>query len=168
MSRPITPTSAVPGSAPGTASVHPSHLTASRTGSYFAGIDGFDQSQGAPGESSVLGQAAEMQDETPHEMHQDRPDLQRSNSQVSQSQSFAPSRGGTLKKKPSLHKSSSLRRSGSRKSSYAGSVRSLKLGEKEKYDQSDERNSAFYCPVPTTGSPTELLANRFQGMIQCK
>jgi hypothetical protein len=41
----------------------------------------------------------------------------------------------------------------------------MTLGEKEKYGQSEEMNSVFYCPVPTSGSPTELLANRFQGML---
>jgi hypothetical protein len=24
-------------------------------------------------------------------------------------------------------------------------------------------HSAFFCPVPTTGNPTEALSNRFQG-----
>ena len=73
------------------------------------------------------------------------------------------SQSGTLKKKASMSRTGSMKRSGSRKSSYAGSVRSLKLGEKEKYGETDESNSIFYCPVPTQGNPTELLANRFQG-----
>jgi hypothetical protein len=89
--------------------------------------------------------------------------LQRSDSQISHN-SFAPSRGGTLKKKASLGKKASLRRSGSRKSLRAGSVRSLNLGEKEKYG-GDDANSAFYVPIPTSGSPTEDLASRFQGMF---
>jgi hypothetical protein len=44
-------------------------------------------------------------------------------------------------------------------------VRSLVLGDKEKYpvDGDEDMNSAFYIPVPTTGSPTEVLSNRFQG-----
>ncbi|KAJ9637612.1 uncharacterized protein PV06_09432 [Exophiala oligosperma] len=90
------------------------------------------------------------------------PMLPRSNSQMSGSQSQVPSRGGTLKKKPSLHKSASLRRTASKRSSYAGSVRSMKLGEREKYGETEETNSVFYCPVPTSGNPTEILANRFQ------
>jgi hypothetical protein len=94
------------------------------------------------------------------------PGLPRSNSHMSASQTLLPSRGGTLKKKPSLHKSASLKRTGSKRSSYAGSVRSMKLGEKEKYSETEETNSVFYCPVPTSGNPTELLANRFQGKPQ--
>ena len=89
--------------------------------------------------------------------------VQRSNSQMSQSQNALPSRGGTLKKKASLKRTGSLGRSASRKSSYAGSVRSMRLGEKEKYGETEESNSAFYCPIPTSGNPTELLATRFQG-----
>ncbi|KAL4808449.1 hypothetical protein BDV18DRAFT_135032 [Aspergillus unguis] len=72
--------------------------------------------------------------------------------------------GGTLKKKSSLSKRGSLRRSGSRRSMRAGSVRSLALGDKEKYavDGEEDVNSAFHIPVPTTGNPTEVLAERFQ------
>jgi hypothetical protein len=87
--------------------------------------------------------------------------LQRSDSQMSYN-SLAPSRSGTLKKKPSLSKRGSLKRSSSRKSLRAGSVRSLNLGEKEKYSP-DDANSAFYVPIPTGGNPTEELATRFQG-----
>jgi hypothetical protein len=43
----------------------------------------------------------------------------------------------------------------------AGSVRSLNLGEKEKYGD-EEPGSAFYVPIPTTGNPTDELAARFQ------
>lgn len=70
------------------------------------------------------------------------------------------SRGNTLKKKASLRRSGSLKRSGSRRSMKAGSVRSLAL---QSNPDEDEMHSAFYCPVPTTGNPTETLANRFQG-----
>ncbi|KAI1406318.1 hypothetical protein F4819DRAFT_493720 [Hypoxylon fuscum] len=69
------------------------------------------------------------------------------------------SRGNTLKKKSSLRRSGSLKRSSSRRSMKAGSVRSLAL---QSSHDSDEIHSAFYCPVPTSGSPTELLSNRFQ------
>ncbi|KAI0893169.1 hypothetical protein F4806DRAFT_488568 [Annulohypoxylon nitens] len=69
------------------------------------------------------------------------------------------SRGNTLKKKNSLRRSGSLKRSSSRRSMKAGSVRSLVL---QSSHDSDEIHSAFYCPVPTSGSPTELLSNRFQ------
>lgn len=70
------------------------------------------------------------------------------------------SRSNTLKKKASLRRSGSLKRSGSRRSMKAGSVRSLAL---QPNPDQEEMNSAFYCPVPTAGSPTDVLANRFQG-----
>lgn len=89
--------------------------------------------------------------------------LQRSDSQASHTSAALPSRGGTLKKKPSLSRKGSLKRSSSRRSMRAGSVRSLNLGEKEKYSDEDPA-SAFYVPIPTTGSPTDELANRFQCM----
>ncbi|KAK8069222.1 PH domain-containing protein [Apiospora phragmitis] len=69
------------------------------------------------------------------------------------------SRGNTLKKKGSLRRSGSLKRSSSRRSMKAGSVRSLAL---QSSHDPEEALSAFYCPVPTTGNPTEVLANRFQ------
>ncbi|KAK4664436.1 phosphatidylinositol 4,5-bisphosphate-binding protein [Podospora pseudopauciseta] len=69
------------------------------------------------------------------------------------------SRGNTLKKKASIRRSGSLKRSNSRRSMKAGSVRSLAL---QPTTDQDELHSAFYCPVPTSGSPTEVLANRFQ------
>lgn len=70
-----------------------------------------------------------------------------------------PSRGNTLKKKNSMRRSGSLRRSGSRRSMRAGSVKSLALHSST---DPDEAHSAFFCPVPTTGNPTEVLINRFQ------
>lgn len=70
------------------------------------------------------------------------------------------SRGNTLKKKSSMRRQSSLGRSASRRSARAGSVRSLALNSAS---DRDEANSAFYCPVPTSGNPTEVLTNRFQG-----
>lgn len=72
------------------------------------------------------------------------------------------SRGNTLKKKGPLRRSGSrtgsLRRSSSRRSMNAGSVRSLALQSSHDPEQTA---SAFYCPVPTTGNPTEVLCNRF-------
>ncbi|PWY88486.1 hypothetical protein BO70DRAFT_286129 [Aspergillus heteromorphus CBS 117.55] len=88
--------------------------------------------------------------------------MQRSVSQMSQSRSATPTRSSTLKKKASLTKRGSMRRSSSKRSLRAGSVRSLVLGDKEKYGADEDPNSAFYIPVPTNGSPTEVLANRFQ------
>ncbi|KAK3384743.1 hypothetical protein B0H63DRAFT_169253 [Podospora didyma] len=69
------------------------------------------------------------------------------------------SRGNTLKKKASLRRGGSLKRSSSRRSMKAGSVRSLAF---QSTTDQDEVHSAFYCPVPTAGNPTEVLANRFQ------
>lgn len=87
--------------------------------------------------------------------------MQRANSVMSQGDTLIPSRGGTLKKKASLRRGGSLKRSSSRRSSRAGSVRSLAL---QSGQDVDEMHSAFFSPVPTTGNPTEILANRFQGM----
>lgn len=86
--------------------------------------------------------------------------MQRSNSVMSQGETLIPSRGGTLKKKASLRRGPSLKRSSSRRSSRAGSVRSLVL---QPGGEIDEMHSAFFSPVPTSGNPTEILANRFQG-----
>jgi hypothetical protein len=180
-SRPITPSH----------DAHPTHLhdntslpsrppvSSSRPNSYLgSGFPGssvnHDQIQGAPVEPSPSAQSARHENDDGGKDHQHEsgttdhvavPELHRSASQMSQSQIQTPSRGGTLKKKASLKRTGSLMRTSSRRSSRAGSVRSVTLGEKEKYGQSDETNSVFYCPVPTSGSPTELLANRFQCML---
>lgn len=165
MSRPITPGSAAP--ATGTLSRTNSQrvgTTGSRPFSYItgdaSGIEGPDHLASAPQAQSELSQSAAIHDD--RVLNDDASGLERSISQLSQSATATPSRGGTLKKKASLKRGASLKRSGSKKSSYAGSVRSLRLGEKEKYEPDEEHNSAFYCPVPTTGSPTDLLADRFQ------
>lgn len=72
---------------------------------------------------------------------------------------MTPSRGGTLKKKASVSRRSSLGRSGSRRSR-AGSIAGVGTpGAREDY------NSALSTPIPTHGSPTDILANRFQGML---
>ncbi|EDN95101.1 hypothetical protein SS1G_10976 [Sclerotinia sclerotiorum 1980 UF-70] len=79
--------------------------------------------------------------------------MHRSHSVMSQGDTLIPSRGGTLKKK------TSLKRSSSKRSSRAGSVRSLVVHPQ---GDIDEFHSAFYSPVPTSGNPTDILANRFQ------
>lgn len=93
------------------------------------------------------------------------PGLQRSDSQMSHAMSAPPSRAASVSRKGSLRKKASLRRSGSRRSLRAGSVRSMSLGERERYgaDGAEDFNSAFYVPIPTTGSPTDVLTERFQG-----
>ncbi|KAG6290175.1 hypothetical protein E4U46_002003 [Claviceps purpurea] len=68
-------------------------------------------------------------------------------------------RNNTLKKRSSVRRSSSLGRRSSRRSNRAGSVRSLAL--QSAFDPADA-HSAFYCPIPSSGNPTEVLANRFQ------
>ncbi len=89
-------------------------------------------------------------------------DTHHTTSTMSQSQTLTPSRGATLKKRQSLSRKNSLKRSGSRKDSRPGSVKSLTLTE-DVGGHGSEMNSAFFTPVPTTGSPTDILANRFQG-----
>ncbi|KAF2768992.1 hypothetical protein EJ03DRAFT_108275 [Teratosphaeria nubilosa] len=79
-------------------------------------------------------------------------------------QAQAPSRSGTLKKKASVRRSGStksLKRSGSKKSLRAGSIRGV-TGRSD----DEDFNSAFYTPIPTQGSPTEVLADRFQAWRQ--
>ncbi|KAI9850750.1 MAG: hypothetical protein M1838_005161 [Thelocarpon superellum] len=88
--------------------------------------------------------------------------LTRALSNRSVSNVLLPSRGGTLKKKASLSRKGSLKRSGSRRNSFTGSMRSLRMGDNTTGDE-DEMYSALYTPVPTSGSPTEILADRFQG-----
>jgi hypothetical protein len=91
----------------------------------------------------------------------DEETLQRSSSRASTlNQGAAPSRSGTLKKRSSVKRSASLKRSGSRKSTHAGSIRGVSIEDVDR--PSNKHNSVFYTPVPTTGSPTEILANRFQ------
>lgn len=137
---------------------------------------------GAPNESSPLSKSLEQTSRAEHyvdfEGDTTRQDsstlrdssggLHRADSTMSQSHTLTPSRGGTLKKRQSLKKKSSLRRSASGKNSRPGSIRSFG-GEKEVYSgDQDELNNAFFTPVPTSGSPTEILANRFQGTtIDC-
>ena len=149
-----------------------SHLPSSATGET-------DFAQGAPMDTSLLPRSFQQ----PHlagfdnEVDASRldstlqddaaaTDARRPNSAMSQSNTLTPSRGGTLKKKQSLSRKGSLKRSTSTKSIGAGDTRSLRLADREKRAgaESDEMNSAFFTPVPTNGNPTEILANRFQGM----
>ncbi|KAI1277819.1 hypothetical protein F5Y07DRAFT_75027 [Xylaria sp. FL0933] len=122
--------------------------------------------------SSVVDGPSAAQHPLGHHQQQQRsqsPNMQRANSVSSRSEmitgdsasahGISLSRGNTLKKKNSLRRSASLKRSGSRRSMKAGSVRSLAL---QSSHEPDEIHSVFYCPVPTSGAPTELLAQRFQ------
>jgi hypothetical protein len=153
---------------------HPTHnhlergYSSSSRSPYLPGgsaVADFGSTAGKPSESSPLSQAAIQQQSHFNEEWDasqrgssivEGPAMQRSNSATSQGETLIPSRGGTLKKKASLRRGNSLKRSGSRRSSRAGSVRSLALEP-----EGHEMRSAFYSPVPTTGNPTEILANRF-------
>lgn len=73
----------------------------------------------------------------------------------SQSVSRAPAVGG-----PPFSRKGSVKRSGSRKSLAAGSIGTMAgVGG----GVGGEYNSVFHTPIPTSGTPTEILANRFQG-----
>ncbi|KAG8529226.1 uncharacterized protein KY384_005861 [Bacidia gigantensis] len=128
-------------------------------------VGGNDFAQGVPNTSSPLSQSNLENQNTQHEelgssTFGDSSEMRRTHSGISQSHTLTPSRGGTLKKKSSINRKASVKRSGSRKSSRPSSVKDLTfadgIGE-------DRLNDAFYTPVPTQGSPTEILANRFQG-----
>ena len=152
-------------------------LSSSRPTSYLssgapAGSTGLDPAHAAPQDDSILSQPDQFNEEEPEESQRPgssgveggaAPDLIRSESQMSQSQTQVQSRGGTLKKKASMKRIGSFKRSNSKRSSHAGSVKSMTLGEKEKYGDNEEMKSVFYTPIPTSGNPTELLSNRFQG-----
>ena len=139
-----------------------------------------DLAQGAPTEVSPLSQSVGNTQHTKQSdgfnaddtqmgsSHNADSDLRGRTSTMSQSQTLTPSRGGTLKKRQSLSKKASLKRKDSGKRSRAASVRSLGGEDRHGFlgDQM-ELNNAFYTPVPTTGNPTEILANRFQGTWRC-
>lgn len=74
----------------------------------------------------------------------------------------AVSRSNTLKKRSSVKRSRSLKRSTSKKSLGAGSIKGFGGVDS---DSADFHNFSF-TPVPTTGTPTEVLANRFQAWRQ--
>jgi hypothetical protein len=76
------------------------------------------------------------------------------------SKSGTPSRNNTLKKQKSLSRKTSLKRSSSRKSLNVGSIKGVSIDDRR---TPEDYNNVFYTPVPTTGAPTEILANRFQG-----
>lgn len=77
-----------------------------------------------------------------------------------------PSRNNTLKKKVSMRRTGSLKRSSSRKSLAAGSIKSVGGRSVGGGTETEDFNSAFHTPIPTQGSPTDILANRFQSWRQ--
>ncbi len=131
-----------------------------------------DLTHGAPNTTSPLSQSAHQNH--PEELSADQRgyqlvdngaggDMNRANSTLSQSHTLTPSRGGTLKKKQSVNRKGSIKQASSRRSSAAGSVRNVAFAN-DVVAEGGEMNNAFYTPVPTSGNPTEILANRFQGM----
>lgn len=88
-------------------------------------------------------------------------DMQRSTSNASTLAQGTPSRGGTLKKKNSVKRSGSLKRSSSKKSLRAGSIKAVQMDE----GASRDYNNVFHVPIPTTGTPTDVLVDRFQGKL---
>ena len=94
-----------------------------------------------------------------HQNHHDQQGEQELQSEHEHHDHKSPHKGNTLKKKTSMRRNGSVKRSGSRRSMRAGSVRSL--AQQSSLDH-DEAHSAFHCPIPTTGNPTDVLANRFQ------
>ncbi|KAI9666503.1 MAG: hypothetical protein M1821_004439 [Bathelium mastoideum] len=86
---------------------------------------------------------------------EDAAGIQRSASRASNT--GTPSRSGTLKKKNSVKRVSSLKRSGSRRSMKAGSIKGFGDSTSD-----NDFNSVFHTPIPTSGTPTDILANRFQ------
>ena len=141
---------------------HPSTATVGAT----------DFAQGAPNTTSPLSQSEHHNqsgtlgaDERGYQLEDNGVDgdMHRASSTLSQSHTLTPSRGGTLKKKQSVVRKGSLKRASSRRSSAAGSVKSVAFGT-DGTAEGGEMNNAFYTPVPTSGNPTEILANRFQGM----
>lgn len=131
-----------------------------------------DFAHGNPAESSPLSQSLGQQSRA-GQLHDDMDasrrgssalddsaDLNRSASTAStavNNNNTTPSRSNTLRKKPSIRRTGSLRRSSSRKSLKAGSIKGVGGGAGD--DQ--EFNSVFNTPIPTQGSPVEVLADRF-------
>lgn len=141
-----------------------SHL---RTG--YGASNATDFARGNPSDSSPLAQSLGQQSE----FHDDLDDSQRGASTVDDNfkrsassastavNNTTPSRSGTLKKRSSVRRTGSLKRSSSRRSLRAGSIKNMVFG-----DEKEDFNSAFWTPVPTSGTPTEVLADRFQAWRQ--
>ncbi|KAF2663479.1 hypothetical protein BT63DRAFT_430324 [Microthyrium microscopicum] len=98
-----------------------------------------------------------------HKEESEDPSIMRSTSRASVASNVSGvsgvSRNNTLKKKKSLSRKSSLKRSSSKRSVRAGSIGGVTYDD----TSGDDNRSVFFTPVPTTGSPTDILAARFQG-----
>lgn len=181
-SRPETPSNGLYGSVPEPAATHldrgygaapeaQSYLnngTPSGTTDFAAGMESHTAGAPAAAAADPYGSVIVKDHSMPLRDAQPEVALNRSASSASTAynrDAVTPSRSGTLKKKSSISRKSSLKRSGSRKSMTAGSIKGVGFaGDAAGFDPEDY-NSALFTPIPTTGSPTEILANRFQGKL---
>lgn len=157
MSRPESTYSAVP---------TPSETHASR--GYGSNPSAADFAQGNPNLASPLGQSmstapnAGMFSEGSEAVKDGTGGVDQATSTATTAvQASAPSRSNTLKKRGSVRRTNSLKRSNSKRSLKAGSLSGF-----GGVDSNQEYNSFSSTPIPTQGSPTEILANRFQAWRQ--
>jgi hypothetical protein len=71
----------------------------------------------------------------------------------------AVSRSNTLRKQKSLSRKASLKRSSSKRSVRAGAIGGITYND----TSGEDARNVFFTPIPTSGSPTEILTARFQG-----
>lgn len=164
-SRPQTPRAAVAGEH--VPSLAPSHLNrgygstnASRADLHNDATEVSDFARGDADDSApTAGYAANQAPPLSPSEDADQ-DRSTSNATTAVARDGTVSHHNTLKKKGSVRRNPSLKRSSSRKSLKGGSVKGA-----TPVDRSGDReyNSAFFTPIPTTGTPTEILSNRFQG-----
>ncbi|KAK3069576.1 hypothetical protein LTS18_000291, partial [Coniosporium uncinatum] len=121
--------------------------------------DVMDYAQGNPNEASPLAQSYQQSRGMDASSIQESEGggLQRSISRGS-THAANPSRSNTLKKKGSVKRGASVKRSASRKSLRPGSIKGTGVQD----GVGDDFNNVFSTPIPTSGTPTDVLANRFQ------
>ncbi|KAL2356109.1 PH domain protein [Cryomyces antarcticus] len=161
-SRPETPSHAAHGAVPTPSGAH----LEKGYGPGNSGVADFAQTPGNSNEESPLSRAAQPQETA---IAGDHPSLHESARETGRNRSAstastavpvtAPSRSGTLKKKSTIARKSSLKRDGSTRSR-ADSTKGVHIQD-DSIDQ-ELYSSPFHTPIPTTGTPTEILANRFQ------
>lgn len=146
-----------------------------QTGRGYGNSVSTDFAQGNPDASSPLSQSMNTHQTPPHQdldasqrgssiiegSSGGNAGLDRANSTATTAVQATPTRNNTLKKKSSIKRVSSLKRSSSKRSLKAGSLAGF-----GGVDNDQKYNSAFFTPVPTQGTPTEILANRFQAWRQ--
>ena len=151
----------------------PSDAQLSRGYGSTSNVGATDFAQGHPDTMSPLSQSMNQNSGAIHDdletsqqdstlVEDGRPGVDRKASSASTAVSgSAPSRNNTLKKRNSMKRTGSLKRSNSKRSIKAGNIAGYGGVESNK-----EYNSAFSTPIPTSGQPTEVLANRFQAWRQ--